>query len=232
MWNKTLAFSASAILLCSTTFAADVPVNPSDYTGSRSPGAGLTGTADWGSPDGFNLTWNITQTGSTFHYLYTLSIPHKNPSHLLLELSSNVTADNIGEVVSNLTINGSPATPDGPQLFVPGGMGNSNPGLPDEIYGIKIEPFNSADLFEIAFDSVREPMWGDFYSKDGTSGGQDVYIYNSGFGNQPVFAFGDWIPVPNSHGVQVPEPATYLFLTSCLALGLLLRRRQTVTNLA
>ncbi len=71
-------------------------------------------------------------------------------------------------------------------------------------------------------------MWGDIYSKDGKSNGQFVYVYNTGFGQNPVAAFQNWVPVPDTHSINVPEPATCALLTVCLALGIIRSRRKAL----
>lgn len=225
-WTFSLgALLAGSALVLGSALSAGVPVSPSDFVSSRTSGAGVTATSPWSNPGGFTLGWNITQTGSTFHYLYTLTIPQKNPSHILLQLSNTITDQNFNQIITNFELNGSPYTPVGPELFVPGGMGNSNPGLPGNLYGMKID-FSGGVLNTFSFDSTRAPMWGDFYSKDGKSGGHDVIAYNTGFGQNPTPNFQNWIAVPDTHEINVPEPTTYALLAACLAIGMLVSRRR------
>ncbi len=224
--NNITTIITSVLLLCTAGVYASTPVPPSDYTGSRSSTNGMTGTTPWSSNPGIKVTWNITTSGPTFHYLYNLTVPSKDFSHAIFELSDNITPENIDSLIFNMKVNGvSRSVPD-PTLFVPGGMGNSNPGLPADIYGIKIELTGTA--VSIAFDSLRAPMWGDFYAKDGKSGNHFVYAYNTGFGTDPGLGttnFTPWIAVPDTK-VRVPEPTTYLLLLTALGFGLALSRRK------
>ena len=80
----------------------------------------------------------------------------------------------------------------------------------------------------IAFDSWRDPVWGDFYAKCGGSPANEAW--NMGFGSpdsDPMLApingsIDNHILVPDTHS---PEPSSFLIL----AVGaIMLRRRKRI----
>lgn len=155
-----------------------------------------------------------------------MTVPSKDFSHSIFEISDNIDKYNIDTEIYNLQVNGHSSSVPDPRTYSPSDPGNSNPGLPDDIYGLKFELKGLNE--KISFDSTRAPMWGDIYAKDGQSAGHFVYAYNKGLGTEPGLGatdFTKWIAVPNSHKVQVPEPATYLIMLSSLALAGLARRK-------
>ena len=74
-----------------------------------------------------------------------------------------------------------------------------------------------------SYTSSKAPVWGDFYIKDGSFEGHDVYAYNSTFGTpDPTDAPADGsinykILRPDSIST-IPEPSSMLLLGSALAL--------------
>lgn len=216
------------------------------YSGSLTSGAGggIFATDGWNSTStvlSYTVTTPPDSGNGYFHYRYEYTIPTKAVSHFILELSTNVTCDS-GDIL-NLSYTGMPVEPvangDGGDecgigWYTPEDSGNSNPGLPGNIYGLKINTTNDPVTFVIEFDSTRQPTWGDFYAKDGVSGGQDVYAYNLGFTtadppvdpNDPGYippsdiSYMNKILVPDT----IPEPATAL-LVVLGGLATLMRRR-------
>ena len=198
------------------------------YTGSLSSldGGIVSSGQSWVSPPGFEVNWQVEQTSfDTWHYRYTFSDENGDElsmqvSHLIISLSDNIQQGdlfNFGTDVAGTEIGDFGPAP-------------GNPGFPDDetIFGIKLDMGNDQLIAE--FDSTRQPMWGDFYAKDG--GTPENYAYNSDIGTEVFNLHGfDEIPVdisgnelnkvlvPNS----VPEPATLILLGIG---GVLLRKRR------
>jgi hypothetical protein len=176
-----------------------------DYSGVLNlTGSGADGTlvgnptsgGGWGDTSATPLTtlsWNVTWDGSgLIHYEYTFSHPSHDTSFFILETSSNFTSSDF----SNLTV----TAPDegsigyNTEITTYGTDSSNRPGMPDSIYGLKIEmdEADTPDLderttFTIAFDSTRLPQWGDFYARCGVRTAHQGdpqtfnYAYNTGF---------------------------------------------------
>ena len=192
---------------------------------------------------GTKMEWTVTGTPSydpdtygvySWHYDYTLTVPEKAISHLIIETSTNFTVGDITNVSSAYV---------GPQLFDPNDPGKANPLLPGTIFGLKFSPGTSETLkYHVYFDTLRAPVWGDFYAKDGQDSKQGDKVQNvawdAGFSNDnnpawtaPVFVAGK-ILVPDSvvyalsGGDQpaVPVPSSLLLCTIGLAFATVVRR--------
>lgn len=178
-------------------FALVVSANANTiYSGNLTTNdGGVVATGPWsGTGAGFQITWNVTQTGNLFHYEYGITNAtggdlEKDISHILIQVSDNFTVSDI----TNVT--GGTLSSDSPKLF----SGPSNPNIPSPLFSLKFDP-SIADNATIAFDSTRMPMWGNFYTKDGKAGGIDVTAWNSGFGNVE----GAKIGVPDTQVVPIP----------------------------
>jgi len=222
-----IVFACMIILFVSTTVWA------TSYTGSLTsnvsngtPNGTLIGTEDWAS--GATLSWTVDDTSHSGYwtYAYTFSVPKKDISHVIIEVSANFTSHDIFS-----------GTTSGWALETWGSQGGSNPGMPGNVYGLKWDKddgFSGTSWFWTIVTN-RAPMWGDFYAKDGTSSGNGtssgkwVYAYNKNFGTDAVAPVGDgnaggWALVPDTVS-QIPEPATLLLLGSGL-LGLAVVRRK------
>lgn len=180
------------------------------FQGTVTPGSGLYGTEQWAS--GSSLSYLASNENPNYvgywYYEYTFTVPEKDISHLIIEVSNNFTEANIFAATAGYELN----------TF--GTQGNSNPGIPDLLYGLK---WGGSDLSETVYIvSDRAPMAGNFYSKDGVNRGADVFAYTG-----DSSGFGDTIVVPDTDSEPIPEPGTILLLGAGLAGLALYSRRQS-----
>jgi hypothetical protein len=190
--------------------ASIILVTGSDLSGSRSTpaSAGLVGNGVWDG-GGINFSWDISFNVGTslWDYSYTLARtsinnpPGAGISHLLLELT-RYAADGTSLDTHWKGIFGSANVDEW------GDEGNSSPGIPGLLYGVKITPAASEELSKtFTFSTPQVPVWGDFYAKDGKAGGDENYAYNAGFigdlgasqGGPAVGTtnFLNWVPRPD-----------------------------------
>jgi hypothetical protein len=163
----------SVLLLLLTGMNAEAITYTGNLTGA---GGGIIATADWNSPS-TSFGWTVTSVGTAggfilWQYDYTFSVPQKAISHLLLEVTDpSLRAD-------YTFITGTPSV-DSPKTFTPSGSSGDQPNMPGNLYGLKYEDTDL--LLTFSFTTVRSPVWGDFYAKDGTSSGIKVTAWNAGF---------------------------------------------------
>lgn len=219
----------------SACFFISIPAQGVIYTGSLTSGAGLTGTEQWST--GASLSWVVTdETSSPWSYTYTLTVASKDISHVSLEVSDTFELSNL----LNVSDPGNILDDGALDIYGPGLHGNSDPGIPDTMNGIKFNTTDDTTSLTWSVESDRIPVWGDFYAKDGKSGGQgggnDVYLFNTGFtaadtdpNDAPANGSVDnHILVPDSitddpEGPGIPEPSTSLLgLIGCM---MIFRRR-------
>lgn len=237
MQRLCLAVVALLVLACLTAVPAMAVVS---YSGSLTGpnGLGIAAPTDGGIHNPWDsastvFSWDVTRTGGGWHYLYDLTVPTKNISHVLIETSLGATIDNLDGATSELA-----------KLYQPGGPGDSNPDLPGDLFGVKFTPLTGTTDFVWAFDSVRSPVWGNFYAKDGTVGtGLDphsnVVAWNEGFlltnPSNPVGTFGPNLSPnlkilrPDTVSNGSPELSTWLLLACSGMAGLVLKRRRRKT---
>lgn len=136
----------------------------------------IVATEQWAAASS-TLSWNISyHANSAFPwvYEYSWSAPTKGLSHIILEVSA-------ASLAADFSV---PAGSEGPRTWSPSDPGNSNPGLPGNVFGIKYDG-GGVTSKTFTFGSTHAPTWGDFFAKDGTNrrGGRsyDVYAYNAGF---------------------------------------------------
>jgi len=183
----------------------------------------LTASGDWFT-DGFKVAWEVSPIAGESDYRWNYSYEFtksdgspltKDVSHFIIQVSENFTSDDISGGLE-------------PDWY---DEGPSNPGIPGPIWGVKVDFGGNS----FSFDSTRDPMWGDFYAKDGKASTGDVknYVYNSDFGEEVANVNNYNAPnaLDDSDGIlhkilvpdTIPEPATMFIL----GLGsVLLRRRR------
>jgi len=194
--------------------AMPIAVDPSYWVDSRSTAETdeIVAAGGWSGSgnNGFEISWEISNPSpALYHYKYTISGEKgdslsKALSHWILEVTNPAAEKDFTGV--------NPAFSDGPKWFT--GNGPSNPDMPDDIYGIKWDTSGDPEIFSVSFNTYRDPVWGDFYAKDGKDGGTWTTAWNYSFGSEPwqgTADFSGWIARPDG-GAPVPEPATMLLL--------------------
>lgn len=197
----------------------------SNSVGSPAPGVVANGVWDNSST---SFSWTVKDVGTNpggfliWEYSYTLSVGNQgNISHFIVELSPGFTT---GDLLTELT---------NTEIGTFGQQGNSNPGIPGDIFGIKFDKRTSTTE-TVTFQTLRAPVWGDFYAKDGKAGGVDNYVYNAGFSDADPVApaangsVGNHILRPDTTvkpPAEVPlPPAAWLLGSALLGLVAISRR--------
>lgn len=208
-------FLILAIGSCAGAFTGDL---------SNSFLGGLNTTDNWGNGS-TSMSWNVSFNNNTWTYSYKLVVPKTEVSHFILETSCNFTRSDMTnlKVISGKIGSVEVGTFKAPPACDPDKQ--PDPYMPCDIYGIKFDDA-SGKVLEFSFDSLRRPVWGDFYAK----GGKESAVYNWGFAlPDPSCSASNGsllghILVPDTLVTSVPEPASLL---ACLGglLGLVLRRR-------
>ncbi len=191
MKKSLLTVLAIAILMIASSASAQL----SSFSGMLTSNEGVNATGNWGV-NGFKISWLIEeQANHAWFYQYWLTDLNGNtligePSHLVIEVSPNVT----GEDFWNFSGNGAVEL-----------------GSKDGIESAMKMDWQSGYY---GFYSWRNPIEGDFYSKDGRAGG---YGWNTARN-----ADGYYILRPDTETV-IPEPGTMLLMGLGLV-GLGIRR--------
>ncbi len=201
-------------------FSAPMWGTPAELDGWRSTGGGgLSGSG--GYLEGvFTVAWSITlpNRDGLWLYSYTLTAPDVHGGgigHAIFGLAP--------ETCFSVVVPRSPCVLDGGgkpigeiDVYAPGEFGNSNPGLPNEIIGVKFDAGGSEDLHSVTleFYSPNAPVWGDFYAKGG-QGEAGVWnaVWNNGIGAVTTASVGgftsnDFIARPGGFTDEHPEPAS------------------------
>jgi len=209
------------------------------YTGMlTTDDGGLVGTDPWATGPS-TLSWTVEAVeGPIWQYCYTLTVPEKAVSHFILELSDDFGPEKLES--PSLWINGCEvAWADVDTEF--GLLGPGNPSIPDVMYGIKVDipvpPPGAGDdplTVTFCFRTLRDPVWGDFYAKDGTAPGAGAFVtlWNAGFTDpdtDPIDfpadgALEGHLLVPDD--TEIPEPMTLAMLATGGMFALVLRRKR------
>jgi hypothetical protein len=188
---------------------------------------GILATFGWAgaNPNGFEIDWTVASISGGYTYSYTVSADGggdlaKGLSHIILQVSESAK-------IGDFSTFSFPYTANDPQKYTTSGSSGSNPNMPADIYGFKFSPLLDADKlkFTFSFNSIREPMWGNFYAKDGNAG--PVTAWNTGLDTTYTGdGKGMQISVPDTKTV-VPLPGAMLLLGAGLCrLAAYARRRQ------
>jgi hypothetical protein len=185
---------------------------------------GLVKTQDWADVD-ITLDWSVQAIKDTdgnithFTYWYKFTDPSsvgsggdERLSHIVFEVS---TAGGL-EAFS---------------LDEPMDISNAS-SFPDELndhdgfYGLKWEESTTNGVWEVSFDSMRMPEWGDFYAKNG-GGVSGTTAYNTGMGYDPSLyaeaGLKGYVARPDTEYVPVP-PSVIIGLLGMGVAGIKLRK--------
>ena len=227
MKRLILLLTICTMVLLPLSAMADVlgPV-PSNVVRSSANAGEIDVGGNWAEKT-FTFEWDITQpggAGNPFYYVYTVTNPtgRQTPdtSHWIMQVTPDTFAF-YGDITAE-TGTFSPNPPEAARTFSPSDPGNSSPGLPGDIFGVKFDNTTPVGgVLKFAFYSYNQPVWGNFYAK----GGNDSYAYNAGFTVPPVAGgpFTGYVLVPDSVGA--PIPGSVLLLGSGI-LGLIGLRRK------
>ncbi len=214
-----------AILLSVVAGLAVAPASASVITGSlTTANAGITAGGNYTNANGgFVISWTITNNGNgTWTYQYDFTrlngnrVRQPGVSHIILELSPNFTEDDLlstGNTIKTTT-------------FGTFSGGPSNPGWPGgSISGVKFD--NTSDPIGIVFTTNREPMWGSFYVK----GGSSSYAFNADFNAAVANKLDYFNPAVDSNGnplrmILVPDTIPTPGALVALGLGGLVASRR------
>jgi hypothetical protein len=212
----------AAVLLGGTTVLADTTYHGL-LTATPDDGTGMW-VNDPGGDDWFpaEIEWWVNETEAGFyHYQYEIRVYGGAVSHFILETSEPLPDGDIWDITGNYgeALVG--------EWFYPG---TANADMPGDLYGAKFDD-TWGTTFTLEFTSNRLPVWGDFYAKDGTVGGEGLnQFWNAGFLlDDPLFppsngSLDGHILRPDS---RIPEPTTVVLLTvGLMSLGVAVRRRK------
>ena len=186
-------------------------VSAVDFIGSRSiAGGGLV--KGGGSFTSATLSWAITSNqDNSLHYSYSIiTNSQQGVSHFVFDLSDNCTA--VGSCFQNIAVTGGTL---GSIVFETDTSHNGNPGMPtgSSIIGAKVNIASGLGSFTLGFDSVRAPVWADFYTKGGNGTSNGFSLFNKGLGLEGTDSnLGDFVAMPDTHDcapdVCGPPPCT------------------------
>lgn len=155
----------------------------------------ITATSAWDAPAPISLQYTVFYDAglNQWKYQYAFTENTKALSHLIIELSPNITTADIisdgGGEARSTDIGGAQTTYSSADA--------SNQFMPAPMAGIKWDKGDGTTsglttTFEVI--STRAPTWGDFYARDGQTGGTFNSGWNTGFTNpdtDPVLSNAD-----------------------------------------
>lgn len=177
------------IVCAGLTVAAGTSAHAIMYTGSLTwsagPASGLVASDGWADTSTV-FSWRVQSDGTldgyvVWRYTYTFTVPDKEISHVIIEVSPDFSANDV------FNVNAPTGTKVEVGQFGPNGPGKANPNMPDTMQGIKFEKPGGdfGTSVTISFMTQRAPVWGDFYAKDGQEkvNQQSVWVtaWNAGF---------------------------------------------------
>jgi len=208
-----------AVLALASVCAFATPITIPSLTGSRSEGAGITATDEWGSDNGlFTIAWEITSLGGgSYHYKYTFSgfgsgfatitidskgkekrDPSPGFSHWDLQLTTSCVDPGDSACVTNSKLNNVAIGSGDIELahFGPDPLVDKNfwPTGGSDFWGVKFDVGGDGGPLVFEFDSNRAPVWGSFLAKGGS--GNDNIAYNTGLVSGSALEI-DYIARPN-----------------------------------
>jgi len=173
-----LAFSLfSSVLFAPACLGSATYSGSLQYTPPAPPGTSdglFVGGTGWGTYT-ITFSWTVTDADTSYPaypWKYEYRMQHSGTqfgySHIIVETSDGLTSDDI------FGLAGASVASVGLQTVQSG-----DPGMPEDVYGIRFNPLTSG-LFDMAwsFYSNRQPVWGDFYAKDGGNPVNITYNYN------------------------------------------------------
>ena len=194
---------------------------------------GIVATLTWANDPGFKIAWLIVppaNVGDDWTYTYIVTARrdelglnqnlNQGLSHWILQTSEDIVFDDAFSNFSytvNDTVSATPGVFFGTHLKTSG-----NPLMPaDSLFGIKFQDFKDAadnDLdvrkLSMTFNSTQNPVWYNFYAKDGAGGG--VSAWNTGFDPSVASNYKRYIAAPDTEGINgeevIPEPGTLMLL--------------------
>ena len=194
----------------------DPIVIPDDLIGSLTvDGGGLVAMGDWNNSS-TAVSWIVTNNTTYWTYEYTFTVREKALSHFILGVSGNFGLDDIWNVDPDVL------TPEEVREY--GGEDDpdagSNPGIPGTIWGVKFENYDEDTTWIWSFDTLRNPVYQNFYAVDGKSGEEPYpYAYNTGFDGSGT----DFIVAPDTTIIPVPT-AVLLGMLGLSVVGVKLRK--------
>ena len=188
MAKRTAAFVALVGILAALLIVPGTARGGLIYTGTlEAPvllgSPGIEGTGVWVPPSPgepvTTLTWTVSRESENDPWLYCYDFSttaQGGLSHFVIEVtppgegSPGFTEDDIIEGSASASYELDWAT-----------SANGNTNIPGPLYGLKFAG-NAQAVDQICLESFNDPVWGDFYAKDGSAGGQGTNTaWNAGF---------------------------------------------------